>query len=290
MFKLLETAQWQPLAAAHVALVTELTAAAKGRRMNFEKHPIEDFLWDYYYLKPNQLAKWHPGFFTELASAAAEYKNTRGYEITSDSTARASADFARGHLDQIQRTVDLLQATLKRPARTSCFGLHEWAMVYGLQQSDIRHEHVPLRLTPAEIAEVVDGHKINCSHYDAFRFFTPAAEPLNRLQPTRLTMIENEQPGCLHANMDIYKWGYKLFPLTSSDFVLRAFELAREIRQLDMQAAPYDVSAWGLSAVKIETAEGKAEYVEYQLEFAERANELRRELIDQLTAIIQFVA
>ena len=98
-------------------------------------------------------------------------------------------------------------------------------------------------------------------------------------------MIENEQPGCLHANMDVYKWGYKLLPITSSDFVFKAFHLAREIRQLDMQAAPYDVSSFGLEPVKIETPEGKAEYVKRQLDFAERSNELRRELITQLTAI-----
>ena len=158
-------------------------------------------------------------------------------------------------------------------------------MVYGLEQSEIRHERLPLRLTPAEIRDVVDSHNISCSHYDAYRFFTPAAEPKNRLSPTRLTMIENEQPGCLHANMDVYKWGYKLLPLTSSDFVLRAFRLAREIRQLDMQAAPYDVSSFGLAPVKIETPEGKAEYIKKQLDFAERSNDLRRELISQLTAI-----
>jgi hypothetical protein len=290
MHSRLSKAQWQPLAAAHFASVSELTSAAKARRANFEKHPIEDFLWDYYYLKPNQLAKWHPGFFTELEDAATEYGTVRGYEVLNDGMVRVNPEFVIGHLDQIERTITLLQATLERPARTSCFGLHEWAMVYGLRQSDIRHEQVPLRLSPSEIAEVVDSHKINCSHYDAFRFFTKAAEPKNKLQPTRLTMIENEQPGCLHANMDVYKWGYKLFPITTSDFVLRAFNLAREIRQLDMQAAPYDVSAWGLAPVKIETADGKAEYVEYQLAFAERANELRRELIAQLTAVIQFVS
>lgn len=285
----LTKAQWQPLATAHAAEVSALTAAVKSRRANFEKHPIEDFLWDYYYLKPNQLAKWHPGYGYRLADAKAEYQSTRGYEILGDGSACVSDTFVQSHRDQITRTISLLNATVNRPARIGCYGLHEWAMVYGLEQAEIRHEQVSLRLSPAEIAEVVESHKINCSHYDAFRFFTTAAEPLNRLQPTRLTMIDNEQPGCLHANMDVYKWGYKLFPITSSDFVFRAFKLAREIRQLDMQAAPYDVTAWGLAPVKIETAAGKAQYVEYQLAFAERANELRRELITQLTAALQAV-
>ncbi len=276
---------WREQAAAHNAAVQKITSAVKLRRQNHEPHPIEDFMWDYYYLKPNQLAKWHPGFEYELENAKADYQNTRGYEVTDLGVARASLAFVTGHLDMIDRIRDLLSATLERPARTSCFGLHEWAMVYGLQQQEIRHEDLPLRLSPAEIRDVVDSHNINCSHYDAYRFFTPAAEPKNRLRPTRLSMIENEQPGCLHANMDVYKWGYKLLPITSSDFVLKAFHLAREIRQLDMQAAPYEVSSFGLEPVKIETPEGKSEYVKRQLDFAERSNELRRELITQLTAI-----
>jgi hypothetical protein len=285
----LATSEWQPIAAAHTAAVREQTVGVKGRKQNIEVHPVDDFMWDYYHLRPNQLAKWHPGFFTELEAGNSEYGNTRGYEILSSNNARVSTDFVLAHLDQVNRTIALLEATLERPARTGCFGLHEWAMVYGLEQSEIRHESTPLRLSPAEIKDVVDSHQINCSHYDAFRFFTKAAEPKNRLQPSRLTVIENEQPGCLHANMDVYKWGFKLLPMVTSDFVFRAFKLAREIRQLDMQAAPYDVSEWNLPPVKVETAEGKAEYIAYQLKFAEQANELRRELIAQLTAIKKFL-
>ena len=37
-----------------------------------------------------------------------------------------------------------------------------------------------------------------------------------------------------------------------------------------MQASPYDLSAFDVPPVRIETAEGKAEYVERQRAFAER--------------------
>ena len=50
---------------------------------------------------------------------------------------------------------------------------------------------------------VVERHGIRCSHFDAYRFFTDSARPRNALRPTRETQVAMEQPGCLHAGMDI---------------------------------------------------------------------------------------
>jgi hypothetical protein len=52
-------------------------------------------------------------------------------------------------------------------------------------------------------ARTVEGNRIRCSHFDAYRFLTPAGRPLNQLAPTGETQHDNEQPGCLHANMDL---------------------------------------------------------------------------------------
>jgi hypothetical protein len=49
--------------------------------------------------------------------------------------------------------------------------------------------------------------------------------------------------------MDVYKWAFKLSPLVPSDLVADAFDLAREIRLLDMQASPYDLRELGYEAV-----------------------------------------
>ena len=89
----------------------------------------------------------------------------------------------------------------------------------------------------------------------------------------------NEQPGCLHAGMDVYKWAHKMAPFTSADLVADCFALAREIRELDMRASPYDLTAWGYSPVTIETPSGKAEYVRAQRDFGTRATLLRQRLI-----------
>ena len=113
----------------------------------------------------------------------------------------------------------LVRRTAERPARLGCFGLHEWAMVYGLEQTEVRHESWPLRLAPQEIRAVVDAAGRHCTHYDAFRFFTPDAVPLNEWAPTRATQPDLEQPGCLHATMDLYKWTSKYAALVGSDLV-----------------------------------------------------------------------
>jgi hypothetical protein len=150
-------------------------------------------------------------------------------------------------------------------------------MVY--RDRDTRHA-VPLRLGRDGTDSVVEAHQIRCTHFDAFRFFTPPAAGLNRLQPTRETQPDLEQPGCLHAGMDLYKWAYKLSPATPGELVADCFELAVEIRELDMRASPYDLAAHGYPPVAIETPEGKAAYVAGQRGFAERGAVLRTRLID----------
>ncbi|MFT4227671.1 hypothetical protein [Micropruina sp.] len=46
-----------------------------------------------------------------------------------------------------------------------------------------------------------------------------------------------------------------------------------------MRASPYDLTDWGYSPVTIETAAGKAEYIEAQRDFGDRASALRQQLI-----------
>ncbi len=151
-------------------------------------------------------------------------------------------------------------------------------MVYRLREGEQRHEDWPLRLGHAGTDAVVESHPVRCTHFDAFRFFTEPARPLNAHQPTRETQVALEQPGCLHATMDLYKWAYKLTPAVPTSVVAQCFELARDVRLLDMQASPYDLSTLGVEPVPIETPEGRAEYVRRQRGFAERGQALRAAL------------
>ena len=277
----LDAADWRPRAEAHGARADDLTAGHRERRARGgERHAIEDFLFEYYPAKPAQLRRWHPGAGVALADAAeAPQAGWRWYRAEADGTVGLdAAAFLADRGDTVRYVRALLSATAVRPAATGCFGLHEWAMVY--REGDGEHRHpLPLRLGGAGTDEVVERHRIRCTHIDAFRFFTPDAAPRNTLQPTRETQVAMEQPGCLHANMDLYKWALKLGPAVPGDLLLDAFALAREIRTVDMQASPYDVSSYGLAPIAIETTEGKAEYVRRQRGFAAASQALRARLV-----------
>ncbi len=274
--------EWEPLAEAHAARADALTAGRRQRTSRGEKHAIEDFLYEYYPTRPSQLRRWHPGAGIVLENAP-EHANWKFYRTDERGT---SVDFdafleARGQgVDHIEQ---LLTATASRPARLGCFGLHEWAMVYRAGD-ELRHP-LPLRLGQAGTDAVVEANPIACSHFDAFRFFTPEAAPLNAIKPTRATQIDLEQPGCLHANMDLYRWTMKLVPAVPSALLLDAFALAREIRVVDMRASPYDVTSYGLEPIAVETSDGKREYAELQSRFAARGASLRARTIAAIEAL-----
>jgi hypothetical protein len=278
----LSLAEWSSYAMDHWARVDALVAGHLERRERREAHPVEDFLFTYYSTRPNQLRIWHPGPAVRLLDAS-EYADRRGYVVVDGTACLDPAEITR-RADTITWIRRLLAATLDRQPQFGCFGLHEWAMVY--QTSDVRHEKWPLRLGAEGTDRVVESHKVACSHFDAFRFFTTSARPLNVLQPTRESQPALEQGGCLHANMDLYKWASKLMPFTPSSLLLDCFELARDIRTLDMQASPYDLASLGYAPVRIETPEGKAEYTAAQRGFADRARPLRRQLVTLCDALL----
>ncbi|MFI6044761.1 3-methyladenine DNA glycosylase [Nocardia sp. NPDC051321] len=287
--------QWRAQAAGHVVRVDRLVGPYVQRRAAGSSHPVIDFLFTYYGHKPAQLRRWHPGFGVGMAGAR-EYDGARGYHRISSgadpgphqqSTVAFAADpaYLARRRDTIEFIAKLLRATAARPAQLSCFGLHEWAMVY--RTEDVRHQQVPLRLGRSGTDEVVESMSLRCTHFDAFRFFTPEAVGRNIEPLTRDDQVSREQPGCLHANMDLYKWGFKLVPLISSALVLDCFELACAARELDMRASPYDLSEYGYEPVRIETPSGRAEYVRTQSALAERSARLRRILLaacDELLA------
>jgi hypothetical protein len=157
-------------------------------------------------------------------------------------------------------------------------------MVYRQDPGAVRHHDWPLRTDPAP---VVEQQPLRCTHFDAFRFFTEPARPRNVLQLTRSDQLNREQSGCLHANMDLYKWAYKLSPLVPSELVVECFELARDIRTVDMRASPYDLSDLGLEPVRVETAPGRAEYAGLAREFAERAQPLRARLVAECDRVLR---
>ena len=260
--------------------VTAWTAPHRARKARGEKHPVLDFLFSYYSHRPSRLERWHPGLGVVLTGPSAqEYLNISGYAATDEGVTVDPTAFTANRRHTAEFVLALLTATNERAPRLGCFGLHEWAMLYQASNEQIRHTDWPLRLGRQGTNEVVDALPLRCTHYDAFRFFTPAARPLNAKTPTRQRQQELEQPGCLHNNMDLFKWAYKLDPFVQSNLLADCFELALKIRELDMRASPYDLTNLGYTPIKIETPTGRAEYAQQQAEFAQKTKPLRRKLI-----------
>ena len=149
-----------------------------------------------------------------------------------------------------------------------------------VHRTDATRHDWPLRLGTRGTDTVVETHRITCSHFDAYRFFTDSARPLNTLSPGRDDRAAYEQPGCLHATMDLYKHAFRLWPLVGSDLVADCIVLAWDVREVDMRASPYDFADWGFAPIRIETPDGKREYAAWQREFADRAAPLRDRLVD----------
>ena len=337
---ILDPHAWSARQSAHETRARAWTDAHQARAARGEKHPVYDFLFEYYAFRPSWLRRWHPGIGVglsgenareflrwpeysestvdtlskESAPAMAAVVSTQSTESTAEIPTTTTPSAVRKRLAHESQTttsrsseamvaVDpqrwsenrratvnwlktLLETMSTRPAFFGCFGLHEWAMVYQEKHDTIRHARWPLRFPPEEIARIVEAQPLTCTHYDAFRFFTPPARPRNRLALAREHVVQHEQRGCLHANMDLYKWAFKLAPYTASELVADTFALAYDIRAVDMRASPYDFSALGFTPIKIETPAGRAEYEAAQREFSKRGEPLRSQLLDVCNALL----
>ena len=307
----LDAPAWRVAAATHRERVLKLCNGAlaadplelkqqRAAGLKRNNHPIYNFLFVYYSFDPNLLLRYSPGLgvtLTGVGVAEPQLYIGRGFELhdASGGSGSMQARHCKRGLRKAARTAcEIMRASAGRPPHLNCYGLHEWAMLYCPDDETARprkHQDLPLRLSQAEVNAVVEAHPIACTHFDAYRFFTPDALPLNTVRPlpTRATQPQLEQPGCVHASMDLFRYAVKLWPYLSSELLADALELALAARVLDMRASPYDVSAYhegsgedgalDLTPVLIETAEGRRQYQKEQVELTTRAQPLRRRMI-----------
>ena len=274
--------EWQERAQRHADRTRPWIDDRLARRAEGRTHAVNDFLFEYYPFSPTKLATWHPGHGVVLEGPAARaFLRHPSYVVVHEGVTTDDGALQK-HRARLDLAIRLLRGTTSRPAVTGCFGLHEWAMVYGQEQEEVRHSRLPLRVSPRTVIATVDDVGLRCTHIDAYRFFTPSAVPLNPLEPTRATQPDLEQPGCLHASMDLYKYAFWLSPFVSSDLIADCFENALRARELDMRASPYDVSEFGLAPITVETPEGRRHYAHEQRDLMDRTAPLRARLLDVL--------
>ena len=262
----LDPSEWGARMQAHQHRADELLAAY---RHPGEKHPVYDFLFNYYPVRPKHLRQWHPGSGALLGPVEAPHAVAR---LRCDD--RGWLDIAFWASRPGWNTSDADGELCANPSRFECFGLHEWAMLYKSKELAMiyRCDWVKLPMKwwkpTAFVAPIM-----------MLSLFTPPARPLNLTVLHREDQVHVEQAGCVHATMDLYKWAWKMGPLVPGELFLDTLELAVDARILDMEASPYDCRELGFSVVAIETTEGKAEYVRRQRALADRAKPMRSRLV-----------
>jgi hypothetical protein len=250
-----------------------------------EKHPVYDFLFEYYSFRPAHLLRWTPGVNVLLEDAeSADVVWTEFVSRDGGLVLQPSA-FPPHRVPYLRWAVRYLEAIATREPSFCCLGLHEWAMVY--RDPNVRHPYVRLRLSREETDAVIDGQPLRCTHFDAVRFFTADAAPRNRFPLTRESTTDHDQPGCIHVGMDLYRFGYKIAPFCPSDVLADAFEMARAAREVDMRASPYDLTGYGFAPVRVETREGREEYVELQRQLYQRGQPLRDRLLGVYRGLLE---
>ena len=281
----LSRTEWEARRASHLERVSAWAQDRVTRSNRAIPHPVYDFLFDYYPFRPSHLKRWSPGIGVFLEDTHPSELDWPDDFEARDNTAHISAlSFPERRRDFLEWAHKYLVGIANRPPQFSCFGLHEWAMVYRCDKP--RHSQVPLRLSPGEIDAIVEASDLRCTHYDAFRFFTPDAVPRNKNVLSRESTSDFDQRACIHVTMDLYKFAHKIAPWCSSELIGDTFLLAADARRVDMRASPYDLRADGFEPILIETTSGREEYIQEQRRLAELAAPIRHRLIGVYAELI----
>lgn len=274
-------------------------------------NPVVNFLHEYYHIRGGKgcrrLARFSPalpaaGGGTLLEGAtAADFESgvlqSRGAQLVPGGVLYDAAAHHRGataaNATGFLWYSTVLRRTTAAEPHLSCYGMHEWAMQYHPEgapppPSSAFQHHLPLRVSRATINAAVERRGISCTHVDALRFFAPAAAPLNLHGATlrREQQAELEQPGCVHAHMDLLRSALRLSPWLPCELVGDCLEVSLAARTLDVAASPYDARAFGVLPVAVETAEGRRRYRREQQALAERAAPVRARLLDAYDAFL----
>lgn len=241
-------------------------------------HPVYDFLFSYYSFTGGQLLRWTPGVGVRIEDLEQGELEWPAHLSSSGRVTFLNPQyFPKKRLPFLRWAITFLKTTAERAPVFHCFGLHEWAMVYRAPEK--RYPNIALRVSTEELEHVIEEAPLRCTHYDAFRFFSEDARPMNRVQLGPKEVVENDQPGCIHATMDLYRLAYKAAPYISSELLGDLFLLARDAREIDMRASPYDLSGLGFEPIPIETKSGREAYVEEQRKLCMRGQIERKRLL-----------
>jgi hypothetical protein len=187
--EVLSLEEWSLRADSYLERAKELTGGRRSER----QHPIYNFIYNYYAWKPSVLIDtWSPGSGVILqgGGSADGRLPMRYFERLADGSGGfySASCLSAKRVKALRWVRNFLAASGSRAPHFNCFGLHEWAMLFHPPNGSgevSRHQDLPLRVNMSQLNAVVESVPMACTHFDAFRFFSPEARPLNSKMLTR---------------------------------------------------------------------------------------------------------
>ncbi|MBL4574556.1 MAG: hypothetical protein JKY51_00460, partial [Opitutaceae bacterium] len=116
--------EWIAREQQHILLIDEWVKPHQKRASIHEKHPVYDFLFDYYSFRPSLLRRWQPGIGIFLAGSQAEkFLARKGYLKTANGITLNPDLRTPKRLRTIQWIGDCLRNCHRRPPQFACYGL-----------------------------------------------------------------------------------------------------------------------------------------------------------------------
>lgn len=187
-----------------------------------ENHPIYNFLFRYFTFKSSRLFDYSPGCNVRFLPSALDTNKIGSDRVRKLATVIENNIcqvypyenyFTANQISAMKASLRVLYKTYHRPPSFYCFGLHEWAMQYKPEKDNCSScgllgykQNLSCRVTAREIEQVIESRPLNCTHYDALRYFTPSSKPKNSFHLVdRFDKEKFDQPGCTHVHMDLFR-------------------------------------------------------------------------------------
>src|SRR5581483_4243814 len=105
---------WQPTRAAYLARVRPWADDRLRRMSRQEKHPVHDFLFEYYSFRPAHLCRWTPGFGVVLEDATRADVPWAEFVESDTGLSLPAAAFPGHRIAYLRWAVQYLEVTLRR--------------------------------------------------------------------------------------------------------------------------------------------------------------------------------
>src|SRR5437667_8852270 len=116
----LPRATWEKTRAVYLARVRPSVEERLRRMSRGEKHPVYDFLFEYYSFRPAHLLRWTPGFGVALEGATREDVLWPEFETCDNGLSLPAERFPDHRVSYLRWAVEYFRATAAREPAFAC--------------------------------------------------------------------------------------------------------------------------------------------------------------------------